>query len=83
MEAKFFSYKVPGIILETVNENLKLSGTFNRKELLDQLKEILKAQNFKVDATTLDYKVADDQIFITGMAVEDKEAKGIGFMTGR
>ena len=83
MEAKFFSYKVPGILLQPVNENLKLSGSFNRKELLEQLKELLKEQNFKVDATTLEYKVEGDYIIITGMAVEHTEAKGIGFMSGR
>jgi hypothetical protein len=83
MEAKFFSYKVDGMVLQPVNDNLKLSKSFNRKELLNELKEILKEQNFKVDPNAIEYKIIDDQLFILGMAIEDHEPKSIGFMTGK
>jgi len=83
MEAKFFSYKLRDLKLVTVNENLNLSNSFNKKELLTELKELLKEQNYKIDPSTLEYKIFEDEITITGMAVEDKEPKSIGFMGGR
>ena len=83
MEAKFFSYKVDGMVLQPLNDHLKLSKSFNRKELLNELKDILKEQNFKVDTGSVEYKIVDDQLFILGMAVEEKEPKSIGFMGGK
>ena len=83
MEAKFFSYKVDGMVLQPVNDHLKTTKSFNRKELLDELKDILKEQNFKVDPGSVEYKIVDDQLFILGMAVEEKEPKSIGFMGGK
>ena len=83
MEAKFFTYKVQGIILETVNENLKLSKSFDKKELLNELKEMLKEQNFKIDPASVEYKIINDEILITGMAIEDERPKSIGFMAGK
>jgi hypothetical protein len=83
MEAKFFSYKVDGMVLQPVDDYLKITKNFNRKELLDELKEILKKQNFKVDPASVEYKIVDDQLFILGMAVEEKEPKTIGFMGGK
>jgi hypothetical protein len=83
MEAKFFSYKVEGIVLQAINENIKISNSFNKKELLNPLKEIFKEQGFKIDPASVEYKIIDDQIFITGMAVEDQQPKSIGFMTGK
>lgn len=83
MEAKFFSYKVQGILLETVNENLKVSQSFNKKELLNELKELLKDQNFKIDPATLEYKIDNDEILITGMAIAEERPKSIGFMAGK
>jgi hypothetical protein len=83
MEAKFFSYKVDGMVLQPVDDYLKITKNFNRKELLDELKEILKKQNFKVDPASVEYKIVDDQLFILGMAVEEKEPKSIGFMGGK
>jgi len=83
MEAKFFSYKVTGIVLQVVNDNIKLSESFNKKELLNEFKEWLKEQGYKIDQATLDYKLKDDQLFITGIAVKDEEPKSIGFMAGK
>jgi hypothetical protein len=83
MEAKFFSYKVQVILLDTVNENLKLSKSFNKKELLNELKEFLKDQNFKIDPATVEYKIHENEVSITGMAVEDERPKSIGFMAGK
>ena len=83
MEAKFFSYKVTGIALQAISENIKLSESFDKKELLKPLKEILKEQQFKIDPATVEYKIVDDQITITGMAIIDEEPKSIGFMSGK
>lgn len=83
MEAKFFQYRVEGLELQTLNENLKISNSFNKKEMLDKVKSIFKEQGFKIDLTTLDYKITDDYIIITGMAVAEEAPKNIGFMSGR
>jgi hypothetical protein len=83
MKSKILSYKVEGILLEPFNDNLKLSKDFDRKELLNQVKEILKEQNFKLDEHSLDYKISDNQLYIEGIATEHQESKSIGFMTGK
>jgi hypothetical protein len=83
MDAKLFSYKAEGIILEPVNGQLKLSKNFDRKLLLEQLKDLMQAENFKIDERTLDYKIIDGQLFIEGIAVENQEPKLIGFMSGK
>ncbi|HEY2581453.1 MAG TPA: hypothetical protein VGI43_06585 [Mucilaginibacter sp.] len=83
MEAKIFSYRAGDVVLQPINENIKISNSFNRKELLNDLKEILKEQNFKIDPGSVEYKIVDDQLFISGMAIADNEQKSIGFMTGR
>jgi hypothetical protein len=70
---------VKGIVLEPFNESLKLSKDFDRKEVLDQVKEILKEQNFKLDEHSLDYKIVDNQLFVEGLAIEQQEPKSIGF----
>ncbi len=71
------------MVLEPVSENLKLSNRFNKKELLDPLKALLKEQHLKIDLHTVEYKITGDEIIISGMAVEDQEPKSIGFMSGR
>lgn len=83
MEAKIFSYKIDGIVLEPVDDQLKISKSFNRKEALNQLKETLKEQNFRLDESSLNYKIIDGQLYVEGLAVEQQEAKSIGFMTGK
>ncbi|HEY4327290.1 MAG TPA: hypothetical protein VGN20_25105 [Mucilaginibacter sp.] len=83
MEAKIFSFRAGNVVLQPINENIKISNSFNRKELLNELKEILKEQNFKIDPGSVEYKIVDDQLFINGMAIADNEQKSIGFMTGR
>jgi hypothetical protein len=83
MEAKIFSYKVDGVKLETVSENLKISKSFDRKAIIARLKDTLKDENFKVDEQSLDYKIIDGQLYIEGLLVENQEKKSIGFMSGK
>ncbi|WP_179413631.1 hypothetical protein HDF19_13780 [Mucilaginibacter sp. E4BP6] len=83
MEAKIFSYKVDGVKLETVSENLKISKSFDRKAIIAQLKDTLKDENFKVDEQSLDYKIIDGQLYIEGLIVENQEKKSIGLMSGK
>ena len=83
MESKIFSYKADGIVLKPFNNELKMSRSFNRKELLNQLKEILKEQNFKLDEHSIDYKIVDNQLYIECIATEHQEPKSIGFLTGK
>lgn len=80
MQAKIFSYKVDDIRLEPINEQLKMSKEFDRKAVLEQLKALLKAENYQIDERSLDYKIIDGQLFIEGLAVENHEPKSIGFM---
>lgn len=83
MESKIFSYKVEGIILEPSTDTLKVSAVFDRKELTEKIKELFKADGFKVDERSLNYKIIDDQLHIQGLAVKEEVAKSIGFMTGK
>ncbi len=83
MESKIFSYKAVGIALKPFTENLKVSENFNRKELLNQLKEILKEQNYKLDESSIDYKIVDNQLYIEGISTEYQEPKSIGFLSGK
>ena len=79
MNAKIFSYKVPGITLEPKNENLKLSPSFDRKAVLEPLKESFAAENYKIDEASISYKLIDDQLYIQGLAVENEKPKTVGF----
>lgn len=82
MEAKIFSYKVDGVKLETVNDHLKISGSFDRKAIITQLKDAIKNENFKVDEHSLDYKIVDGQLYIEGLVIENQGSRSIGFMSG-
>ena len=70
-------------MLMPVNDKLKASENFDRKKVLEEVKEIFKAENFKVDEHSLNYKIIDDQLYIQGLAIENQEHKSIGFMSGR
>jgi hypothetical protein len=83
MKSKIFSYQVEGILLEPVNDNLNISKPFDRKVVIEQLKELLNTESFKVDERTLNYKIRDNQLYIEGLAVENEEPKSIGFMSGK
>lgn len=83
MNAKIFSYKVPGIILEPNTEGLKLSPSFDRKTVLDPLKESFAAENYKIDEASISYKIIDDQLYIQGLAIENEEPKTVGFRFGK
>jgi hypothetical protein len=83
MESKIFSYKVPGIILQPVNDDLKVSPAFDRKALTEQIKEILNQDGFKPDERSLQFKIEEGQLFIQGLAVKEQEARSIGFMSGK
>jgi len=79
VKSKIFSYKATGIVLEPFNDNLKLSDNFDKKELLNQLNEVLKEQNFKLDEHSINYKIVDNQLYLEGLATEHQEPKSIGF----
>lgn len=79
MESKLFSYKVEGVVLESVNDNLKVSPVFDRKELVEKVKEILKEDNFTLDERSIEYNIEDGQLYLQGLAVKHTESKSIGF----
>lgn len=81
MESKIFSYKAEGIILSPVTDELKTSPVFNRKELVEKIKEVLKADGFTADEQSLQFKIEDGQLYIQGLAVKQTEARSIGFMS--
>jgi len=83
MKAKIFSYKVDNVKLEVVNDNLKISKSFNRKAVIEQLKDAIKDEKFKIDENSLDYKIVDGQLYIEGLTVENQEPKSIGFTSGK
>jgi hypothetical protein len=83
MESKIFSYKADGIVLEPVTDQLMLSPEFDRKELVEKIKDILKSDSFKLDERSLQFKIEDGQLIIQGLAVKEQEARSIGFMSGK
>jgi hypothetical protein len=84
MNAKIFSYKVPGITLEpSAIENLSLSAGFDRKAVLGPLKESFAAENYKIDEASISYKLIDEQLYIQGLAIENEEPKSVGFRFGK
>jgi hypothetical protein len=83
MESKIFSYKVDGIALEPVNDQLSISPVFDRKELLNKLKDLFKDGEYKLDERALDYKIKDGQLYIEGVVTKQEAAKSIGFMSGK
>ena len=83
MESKIFFYKVDGIKLETVNDNFKISKSFDRKAIIAHLKDAITDEKFSVDEQSFDYKIVDGQLYIEGLMVENQEQKIIGFVTGK
>ncbi|MFC0515097.1 hypothetical protein ACFFGT_12840 [Mucilaginibacter angelicae] len=83
MESKIFSYKVEGITLEPASDLLSISPVFDRKEVLNKLKDLFKDDDYKIDERTLDYKIKDGQLYIEGVVAKQAEAKSIGFMMGK
>ena len=83
MNAKIFSYKVEGVLLEEHNDQLKISKNFDRKAILEKLKETFTIDNYKIDEASLSYKLIDDQLYIQGLAVENEEPKTVGFRFGK
>ncbi|MEN0052112.1 MAG: hypothetical protein AAGC65_00515 [Mucilaginibacter sp.] len=80
MESKLFSYKAEGIVLEPVNDQIKVSPVFDRKELIEKIKDILKVDGFKPDEHSLQFKIEEGQLFVQGLAVKQQESRSIGFM---
>jgi hypothetical protein len=78
-----FSYKVESITLQTIDDTLRTTGSFITRDIIDQINEKLKAQNFKVDEGSLRPKYTNDQLYLEGFAVEILEPKTVGFLSGR
>jgi hypothetical protein len=53
MTAKIFSFKDEGVVLEPASEYLKLSKSFDRKAILEPLKESFARDNYKIDEASL------------------------------
>jgi hypothetical protein len=83
MESKIFSYKAEGILLEPFNDQLKLSPAFDRKELIEKIKEALDVDGFKPDERSLQFKIEDGQLLIQGIAVKEQASRSIGFMSNK
>ncbi len=83
MNAKIFSYKVPTVTLKPSSDDLKQSQSFDRKTILDPVKELFSADNYKIDEASISYKLIDDQLYIQGIAVENAEPKTVGFRFGK
>ena len=79
MNTKLFSYKADGVALKPVDEQLKMSESFDRKALLEPLKTLFASQNYKLDEASINYKIIDDQLYLQGLAVEIQQPKEAGF----
>jgi len=80
---KIFLYKIEGINLAEQNELLKVSPGFDRKEVIEKLKDQFKDDNYQVDENSLIYKLIDEQLYIQGLAKEKKEPRSVGFTFGK
>lgn len=78
-----FSYKVENVTLQTIDDTLRTTTSFVTKDIIEEINQKLKAQNFKVDESSLRSKYTEDQLYIEGFAVEIKEPKTVGFLSGR
>lgn len=78
-----FSYKVDNVVMQTTDDTLRTTSSFVTRDIINQINQKLKAQNFKVDESSLRPKYTDDQLYIEGFAVEIKEPKTVGFLSGR
>jgi hypothetical protein len=56
-----------------------LSPSFNRKAVLEPLKDSFAADNYKIDEVSISYKLIDDQLYIQGLVVENEEPRKVGF----
>lgn len=78
-----FSYKVENVTLQTIDDTLRTTTSFVTKDIIEEINQKLKAQNFEVDESSLRSKYTEDQLYIEGFAVEIKEPKTVGFLSGR
>jgi len=78
-----FSYKVENVTLQTIDDTLRATTSFVTKDIIEEINQKLKVQNFKVDESSLRSKYTEDQLYIEGFAVEIKEPKTVGFLSGR
>ncbi|WP_158826793.1 hypothetical protein [Mucilaginibacter lacusdianchii] len=78
-----FSYKIENILLQPLGPNLRVTESFITRDILDQINDQLKVKNFKVDERTLRPRYIDVQLYLEGFAIEIKEAKTVGFLSGR
>ncbi|PTR01695.1 hypothetical protein C8P68_101933 [Mucilaginibacter yixingensis] len=83
MQTKIFLYKIEGINLTEQNELLKVSPGFDRKEVIEKLKDQFKDTNYHVDENSLIYKLIDEQLYIQGLVKEKEEPKAVGFTFGK
>jgi hypothetical protein len=78
-----FSYQVEGATLQNIDAQLRVTSSFVTRQVIQSINDKLKDQNFKVDESSLRVKYVDDQLFLEGFAVEIKEPKTVGFLSGR
>jgi hypothetical protein len=78
-----FSFKIENITLQPLDEQLRTTQSFVSRDVIDEINEKLKPQNFKVDEGTLRPKYINDQLYLDGFAIEIQEKKEVGFLSGR
>jgi len=78
-----FLYQVESIVLQPADATLQLTAPFVSRDLINQINEKLKPQNYKVDEGSLRPKFIDGQLYLEGFAMEIQEVKKVGFLSGR
>lgn len=78
-----FLYKVESIVLQPIDEALQLTTSFVTRDIITQVNDKLKSQNYKVDEGTLRPRFIDQQLYLEGFAMEIQEPKTVGFLSGR
>lgn len=78
-----FLFKVNDIVLQPTDDYLQTTASFITRDIINQINEKLKVQNFKVDESSLHPRFIDQQLYLEGFATEIQQPKTVGFLSGR
>ena len=76
-----FLYKTEGVKLQQLDETMQVTNPFISRDIIDQINEKLKSQNFKVDENSVRPKYINNELYLEGFAHEIREPKTVGFFS--
>jgi len=76
-----FLFKTEGIKLQHLDETMQITDPFITRDIVEQINEKLKRQNFKVDENSVRPKYINNELYLEGFAREIQEPKTVGFFS--